>query len=189
MAKKVFIVDAYDSFVYMLYQYFGAMGLEVRIVRKDKYTVEEIKQFDPDYIVLSPGPGHPKDSNFLPVLENFLEVPTLGVCLGHQAIGLAFGGEISIAPNIMHGKTSTITHDGRTIFEDVKNPFEATRYHSLVISKVPPSLSVSAKSMSDELVMAVRHIRFPLEGVQFHPESVMTKEGKKILRNFVDHYG
>ncbi|MBI4399356.1 aminodeoxychorismate/anthranilate synthase component II [Candidatus Micrarchaeota archaeon] len=187
--KKIFIIDAYDSFVYMLYQYLGSFpDVKLMIRRSDKFTLDEIKKFNPDYIVLSPGPGHPKDSNFIPVIKEFKTTPILGVCLGHQAIGLAFGSKIEVAKNIMHGKTSEIVHDNKTIFRGLGNPIKATRYHSLIVTDPPDSLEVSAKSRNDNYIMAIRHKKYPIEGVQFHPESVLTSEGKKILKNFLEHY-
>ncbi|VVB66324.1 Anthranilate synthase component 2 [Candidatus Gugararchaeum adminiculabundum] len=192
--KKILFIDAYDSFVYNLYQYFGELTkgkADLFIKRKDEITLEEIKKLDPDYIVLSPGPGHPRDSNFIPVIKEFSSrIPTFGVCLGHQSIGMAFGGKISVAENIMHGKTSQINHDGKTIFAGVQNPFTGTRYHSLIVElkSVPEDFIISATSQKDNYVMAMRHKSYPIECVQFHPESILTSEGKKIIKNFLDHY-
>lgn len=188
MTKKVFLIDAYDSFVYMLYQYFGSFGCEVKVVRNDTFTPKDIMAYDPDCIVLSPGPGHPKDSNFIPVINEFEKTPIFGVCLGHQAMGLAFGAKISIANKILHGKTSFVQHDGKSIFSNLPNPFSATRYHSLVVSDLPKELVASAKSTDDGEIMALRHATRPMEGVQFHPESIMTQNGKDIIRNFLDSY-
>lgn len=189
---KVLIIDAYDSFVYMLYQRIGelAKGAEIKVVRNDAITIAQIARYAPDFIVLSPGPGHPKDSGFVEILRRFPDTPTLGVCLGHQAIGLAFGGRIGRARSIMHGKVSSIAHDGKTIFKGVANPLRATRYHSLIVEEknLPRELEVSARSVEDNYIMALRHRKHPVEGVQFHPESVMTAEGKKILGNFLAAY-
>lgn len=189
---KVLIIDAYDSFVYMLYQRIGelAKGAEIKVVRNDAITPARIASYAPDCIVLSPGPGHPKDSGFVEVLQRFCDVPTLGVCLGHQAIGLAFGASIARAKSIMHGKVSSILHDGKTIFKNVANPLRATRYHSLIVEEagLPEELEVSARSIGDNYIMGLRHKVHPIEGVQFHPESVMTAEGKRILGNFLSSY-
>jgi len=188
---KIFIIDAYDSFVYMLYQYLGELAgpsSEIKVVRNDKFTLSDIRIFDPDYIILSPGPGHPKDSNFIPVLKEFSGTPTFGVCLGHQALGLAFGGKVVGAKNILHGKVSKIKHDGKTIFANLSNPLTATRYHSLMVIDPPSDLVVSARSLEDNEIMGLRHAKHPFEGVQFHPESVMTQNGKAILKNFLDYY-
>ncbi len=190
--KKIFMVDAYDSFVYMIYQYLGELTegkAEIRMRRTSEVTLNEIRKFSPDYIILSPGPGHPKDSKFLPVIEEFHDTPTLGVCLGHQAIGLAFGAKVTQARKILHGKTSQIEHDKKTIFHGLKSPIEATRYHSLMVVELPDSLEKSAVAKDDREIMALRHKKFPMEGVQFHPESVLTEEGKHILRNFLSYYG
>lgn len=188
MTKKIFIIDAYDSFVYMLYQYLGAMNTQLKVVRCDKFSLNDVRAYDPDYIVLSPGPGHPKDSHFVPVIQEFSSTPIFGVCLGHQAIGLAFGAKIVQAKNIMHGKITQVQHDRKTIFKRVPNPFTATRYHSLVVTDLPSCLEVSATSSTDGEIMALRHKSKPCEGVQFHPESVLTKPGKLILKNFLEYY-
>lgn len=185
---RILIVDAFDSFVYNLYQYMGSLGADVKVVRVNKCEIPAIRAYSPDYIVLSPGPGHPKDSGFIPIIREFEDVPMFGVCLGHQAMGLAFGGEVGRAGNIMHGKTSLIEHDGKTIFMGVKNPFKATRYHSLVVRNPPKELEVSAKSREDGEIMALRHRKRACEGVQFHPESILTKPGKRMLKNFLEYY-
>ncbi|MEM3030308.1 MAG: aminodeoxychorismate/anthranilate synthase component II [Candidatus Micrarchaeia archaeon] len=189
---KVFVIDAFDSFVYMLYQYLGAMGASLKVARCNAFSLQDIHSFDPDYIVLSPGPGRPEDANFVPVIQEFgARTPIFGVCLGHQAIGLAFGAKVVRAKKIMHGKLGSIQHDGKTIFKGIPNPFPATRYHSLVVEDVRPPLEVSATELSPDergTVMAVRHRNSPIEGVQFHPESVLTKAGKQILENFIEHY-
>ncbi|MDG7005433.1 MAG: aminodeoxychorismate/anthranilate synthase component II [Nitrososphaerota archaeon] len=189
---KVLLIDNYDSFVYNLAQYVGELGGRPEVFRNDEVTLKEVRDMAPDRIIISPGPGHPADRRYFGVCERVLQevspgVPTLGVCLGHQGIGTAFGGRVSGASRLMRGKTSKIVHDGRGILEGVKNPFEATRYHSLSISKdhVPDELQVTALSIDDAEIMGVRHRKYPIEGVQFHPESIMTREGKKMIRNFL----
>jgi anthranilate synthase component II len=189
---KVLVIDNYDSFVYNLAQYVGELGGEPQVFRNDKITMGQVKDMSPDRIIISPGPGHPADKRYFGVCERILQevspkVPTLGVCLGHQGIGTSFGGTVSGASRLMHGKTSRIVHDGQGVLKGVKNPFEATRYHSLAIQKddIPAELCVTALSMDDAEVMGVRHRKYPIEGVQFHPESIMTSEGKKIIRNFL----
>jgi anthranilate synthase component 2 len=182
------MIDNYDSFTYNLVQYLGELGADVHVRRNDEITVEEIAALDPDGIVVSPGPCTPKEAGVsVPVIERFRgQIPILGVCLGHQAIGAALGGDIVRAPRIMHGKTSPIHHDGRGVFRGLSNPFDATRYHSLVIDRasLPPDLEVSAWTAEGE-IMGVRHRTLPLEGVQFHPESILTLEGKHLLENFL----
>lgn len=182
------MIDNYDSFTYNLVQYFGELGEDVRVFRNDKITIRKIEDLSPDRIVISPGPCTPKEAGIsIEVIRHFAgKVPILGVCLGHQSIGSAFGGEIIRAPRLMHGKTSMIYHDGKTIFEGLPNPFEATRYHSLVIRKetFPDCLEITAWTDQDE-IMGVRHKEFVIEGVQFHPESILTKVGKDLLRNFL----
>lgn len=182
------MIDNYDSFTYNLVQYLGELGEEIRVFRNDKITLREIEEMNPGRIVISPGPCTPKEAGIsIEVIRHFTgKVPLLGVCLGHQAIGAAFGGEIIRAPRLMHGKTSTIHHDGRTIFQGLPNPFEATRYHSLLIRKdtLPRCLEITAWTDTGE-IMGVRHKEFILEGVQFHPESILTTVGKDLLRNFL----
>lgn len=182
------MIDNYDSFTYNLVQYFGELGEDVRVFRNDKITVKEIEEMSPERIVISPGPCTPKEAGIsIEVIRHFAgKVPILGVCLGHQSIGAAFGGEIVRAPRLMHGKTSMIHHDGKTIFEGLPNPFEATRYHSLVIKKetLPDCLEITAWTEDGE-IMGVRHREFIIEGVQFHPESILTRVGKDLLRNFL----
>jgi anthranilate synthase/aminodeoxychorismate synthase-like glutamine amidotransferase len=182
------MIDNYDSFTYNLVQYFGELGEDIKVFRNNKISVKEIKKMGPDRIVISPGPGTPKDAGIsVDVIKYFAgKVPILGVCLGQQCIGAAFGGEIIRAPRLMHGKTSVIHHDERTIFKDIPNPFEATRYHSLVIKKdtIQDCLEITAWTDADE-IMGVRHKEFILEGVQFHPESILTTVGKDLLRNFL----
>ena len=186
----ILLIDNYDSFTYNLFHYFGELGAEVQVFRNDKITIDAIGALNPDKIVISPGPCTPNEAGIsCDVIRCFgSKTPILGVCLGHQCIGAAFGGEIVRAPAIMHGKLSPITHDGKTIFRDVKNPFSAMRYHSLIISdqKLPADLTITART--DGLIMALRHKTFPMEGVQFHPESILTEEGKKLLKNFLEYY-
>ncbi len=189
----ILVIDNYDSFTFNLVQYLAEWGAEVEVYRNDRIRVEEIAARSPRAIVISPGPGTPDDAGItLEAIRAFAgRIPILGVCLGHQAIGQAFGGRIVRAPVLMHGKTSMIVHDGRTIFRDLPNPFPATRYHSLILERdsVPACLEVSATS-SDGLIMGVRHREFVCEGVQFHPESIMTGHvGKLLLRNFLQLCG
>ncbi|HEX8949924.1 MAG TPA: aminodeoxychorismate/anthranilate synthase component II [Dissulfurispiraceae bacterium] len=182
------MIDNYDSFTYNVVQYLGELGEEVRVFRNDKITLEEIGTLAPERIVISPGPCTPNEAGIsINAITRFAgRIPILGICLGHQAIGAAFGGEIVRAPNLMHGKTSLIRHDGKTVFEGLPNPFEATRYHSLVIKKetIPDCLEITAWT-EDGIIMGVRHREFPVEGVQFHPESILTLAGKDLLRNFI----
>jgi len=190
----ILVIDNYDSFTYNLVQYLGELGAglpvarAIEVARNDRITIEEIERLAPERIVLSPGPCTPDEAGItLDVVRHFAgKVPLLGVCLGHQAMGQAFGGRVVRAPYLMHGKTSQILHDGRTVFEGVENPFTATRYHSLIVDRasVPPMLEVSATT-SDGLVMGLRHREFICEGVQFHPESIMTAAGKRLLGNFL----
>jgi len=183
------MIDNYDSFTYNLVQYLGELGADVEVRRNDAITLDEIAARRPAGIVVSPGPRTPKEAGVsVPAIERFQgEIPILGVCLGHQAIGAALGGSIVRAPRIMHGKTSPIHHDGRGVFRGLSNPFDATRYHSLVIDRatLPAELEVSAWTAEGE-IMGVRHRRVLLEGVQFHPESILTLGGKQLLRNFLD---
>jgi len=184
----ILMIDNYDSFTYNLVQYLGELGADVRVYRNDQTTVAEIEQLAPEKIVISPGPCTPREAGVsCDVIRYFAgRVPLLGVCLGHQCIGEVFGGEIVRAPSLFHGKTSMIYHDGRTIFQDLPRPFEATRYHSLVIRRetLPKCLELSAET-DDGVIMGVRHRELPIEGVQFHPESILTREGKKVLGNFL----
>ena len=185
---KVLIVDCYDSFTFNLYQQVGKLGGSPLVMTSDT-PLEELKKIGCDRIILSPGPGTPRNSGVcLEVLETMSRaIPTLGVCLGHQAICTAFGGEVVRAQHLMHGKTSLIQHDGQGIFTGVPGPFSATRYHSLVAREdsLPAALQVSATSIDDQYVMGVRHTRYPIEGVQFHPESILSREGDRIIRNFL----
>jgi len=184
----ILVIDNYDSFTYNLVQYLGELGAEPVVARNDRVTISEIERLQPERIVISPGPCTPNEAGIsLDVIHHFSgKVPLLGVCLGHQAIGQAFGGDVVRAPYLMHGKTSQILHDGRTVFSGLDNPFTATRYHSLVVERasVPAVLEVSATT-SDGLVMGLRHRDFICEGVQFHPESILTGAGKALLRNFL----
>lgn len=182
------MIDNYDSFTYNLVQYLGELGEEIKVFRNNKITLHEIERLNPDRIVISPGPCTPKEAGIsIEVIKLFSgRIPILGVCLGHQSIGAAFGGDIIRAPRLMHGKTSLIYHDGKTIFEGLPNPFEATRYHSLIIKRetLPECLEITAWTDREE-IMGVRHKHFIVEGVQFHPESILTKVGKDLLRNFL----
>lgn len=182
------MIDNYDSFTYNLVQYLGELGQDLKVYRNDKITIAEIEAMGPDRIVVSPGPCTPREAGVsIDVIKHFAgKIPVLGVCLGHQSIGDAFGGDVIRAPYLMHGKTSMIHHDGKTIFAGLPNPFEATRYHSLIIKRetMPPVLEISAWT-EDGVVMGVRHKQFTVEGVQFHPESILTGAGKDLLRNFL----
>jgi anthranilate synthase/aminodeoxychorismate synthase-like glutamine amidotransferase len=184
----ILMIDNYDSFTYNLVQYLGELGADVLVYRNDQITVAEIERLAPEKIVISPGPCTPTEAGIsCDVIREFAgRVPLLGVCLGHQCIGEVFGGEIVRAPALFHGKTSMIYHDGKTIFRDLPRPFEATRYHSLVIRReaLPACLELSAET-DDGVIMGVRHREFLVEGVQFHPESILTREGKQLLGNFL----
>jgi len=186
---SVLLVDNYDSFTYNLYQYLGELGAEVRVLRNDELSAEAALALSPERIVISPGPGTPDQAGItLDLIRRAAgRIPVLGVCLGHQALGQAFGGEVRRAPKLMHGKTSQIHHDGRSVFARLPDPFTATRYHSLVVERdsVPESLEISAWT-DDGIVMGLRHREYPLEGVQFHPESILTTVGKDLLRNFLE---
>ena len=188
----VFVLDNYDSFTYNLVQYLGELGAEVVVLRNDQVTVAEVEAMHPERILLSPGPCTPQEAGIsIELVRHFAgKVPVLGVCLGHQAIGAAFGGEIVRAPKLMHGKTSEVQHDGRTIFKGLRSPMTATRYHSLIVREksLPQDLEISAYATENggsRVIMGLRHKRFPVEGVQFHPESVLTGEGKKLIANFL----
>jgi para-aminobenzoate synthetase component 2 len=184
----LFVIDNYDSFTYNLVQYLGELGEEIEVRRNDEVTVEEIGALRPERILISPGPGTPDDAGVsLAVIKRFAgEIPILGVCLGHQAIGQAFGGRVVRAPVLVHGKASQIRHDGRTIFEGLQDGFSAGRYHSLMVEResLPDCLEVSATT-PDDLIMGLRHRELKVEGVQFHPESILTTEGKRLLSNFL----
>jgi anthranilate synthase/aminodeoxychorismate synthase-like glutamine amidotransferase len=184
----ILLLDNYDSFTYNLAQYLGQMGQKLEVHRNDQITLEEIAEMKPERIVISPGPCTPKEAGIsVPLIERFAgKIPILGVCLGHQAIGAAFGGRVIRAPQVMHGKTSKIHHDGKTIFRGLPQDFEATRYHSLIVERetLPAVLEVSAET-SDHTIMGLRHRTMKVEGVQFHPESVLTGAGFKLLENFL----
>jgi anthranilate synthase component II len=188
MGARVLVIDNYDSFVYNLVQYLGELGAEPLVYRHDEISVDQIVALNPDAVLISPGPGRPEDAGVSnAVIERFAgKRPILGVCLGHQCIGQVFGGEIVRATAVMHGKTSMISHDGAGVLAGLPNPFEATRYHSLVVDRasVPDVLEVTAES-EDGTVMALRHRELPIEGVQFHPESVLTHAGKELLASFL----
>ena len=188
----VFVLDNYDSFTYNLVQYMGELGAEVVVRRNDEITPEEVVALNPDRILLSPGPCTPQDAGILiPLIQHLAkqsqQIPVLGVCLGHQAIGAAFGGDVIRAAKLMHGKTSVIEHDGRTIFRDIPQPMTCTRYHSLIVAekRFPKSLEISARVAGEKTIMALRHRILPIEGVQFHPESVLTDHGKQLIANFL----
>jgi len=190
---KVLVIDNYDSFVYNLVQYIGELGAETIVYRNDQVTLKQVKELKPDRIVISPGPGTPEDARYFGVCTEILqhvsrEVPTLGVCLGHQGIIYAFGGKVVSAKRLMHGKTSKIKHDGKGIFKGVHNPFTATRYHSLAGEKysIPSCLEITAESIDDGEVMGIRHTEYPIEGIQFHPESILCEDGKLIIKNFLE---
>jgi anthranilate synthase component 2 len=189
---KFLIIDNYDSFVYNIAQYLGELGVDCNVIRNDKITINEIKQKNYDGIVISPGPGTPDDRKYFGVCSDVIKdlgssTPILGVCLGHQGIISSFGGKVTNAGCVRHGKTSPVKHDNSELFKGVKNPFRATRYHSLVGDKtiIPEILEVTAVAEDDGEVMAIRHREYLIEGVQFHPESIMTEDGKKILANFI----
>jgi len=183
----ILVIDNYDSFTYNLVQYLGEMGHELRVFRNNRVTLEEIETLKPSHIVISPGPGAPQDAGISEkVIQAFHKtIPIFGVCLGHQAIGEVFGGKIVRAPSLMHGKTSPIFHDSKTVFKGLPQGFPATRYHSLVVTDVPAALEVSAQT-KDGIVMGLRHRDYPTEGIQFHPESIMTVVGKQLLANFME---
>jgi anthranilate synthase/aminodeoxychorismate synthase-like glutamine amidotransferase len=186
----ILVIDNYDSFTYNLVQYLGELGADVRVRRNDQVTLGEVEAMAPEQLLISPGPGRPENAGITTdVIRRFgPKTPILGVCLGHQAIGLVYGGVVCRANTPMHGKTSTVVHDGKGVFEGINEPFPAGRYHSLVIGSdnVPADLEVAARTQEDGTIMAVRHRAYPVHGVQFHPESVLTGEGRKILRNFLD---
>jgi anthranilate synthase component 2 len=189
---KFLIIDNYDSFVYNIAQYLGELGVECDVIRNDKITLSEIKERNYDAIIISPGPGTPEDKKYFGVCSDVIkeigsQTPILGVCLGHQGIIDAFGGKVTNAGCVRHGKTSPVNHTDSKLFKDVKNPFRATRYHSLVGDKtiIPDVLEVTATASDDGEVMAVQHKKYLIQGVQFHPESIMTEDGKIILGNFI----
>ena len=184
----ILVIDNYDSFVYNLVQYLGELGANLKVFRNDGITLEEIEKLKPEKIVISPGPGTPKEAGIsIKLVKHFApKIPILGVCLGHQVIGEAFGGEVVRASKLMHGKTSEIYHDGKTVFKNIPSPFIATRYNSLIVKRenLPDSLEVSAWTKEEE-IMGLRHKEYKVEGVQFHPESILTGVGKKLLANFL----
>ncbi|HWO41694.1 MAG TPA: aminodeoxychorismate/anthranilate synthase component II [Candidatus Eisenbacteria bacterium] len=187
----ILLIDNYDSFTYNLFHYLGELEAEVAVYRNDAITLAQIEALQPEKIVISPGPCTPREAGIsCDVIRRFgSTTPILGVCLGHQCIGAAYGGEIVRAPAVMHGKLSQVIHDNRGIFQSLKNPLAAMRYHSLVINpeRLPEELTVSART-EDGVIMGVRHKRYPVEGVQFHPESILTEEGKALLQNFLERY-
>jgi para-aminobenzoate synthetase component II len=189
----VFVLDNYDSFTYNLVQYMGELGAEMVIRRNDELSVDEVESLAPERLVLSPGPCTPQDAGILiPLIQRFAgKRPILGVCLGHQAIGAAFGGDVVRAPQLMHGKTSSVEHDGKTVFSGIASPMTCTRYHSLIVAEdtLPSDLEISARTRNADgttTIMGLRHKKFPIEGVQFHPESVLTSDGKKLVQNFLE---
>ena len=189
---RVLVLDNYDSFVYNIAQYVGSHTRDVVVKRSDQLRLDDVRKLAPDRIIISPGPGSPSDPRYFGIGLDIIRqlsktTPTLGVCLGHQGIVHAFGGKIVQARKLRHGKTSPIRHDGRGIFDQVKNPFLATRYHSLVVEEksLPSELEVTARSLDDHEIMGVRHRKFPIEGVQFHPESILTTVGQRIISNFL----
>lgn len=189
----IFLLDNYDSFTYNLYQYLGELGLEVQVARNDQIRVAEVMARKPAAVVVSPGPGRPAEAGITKSLVRACaeaSTPLLGVCLGHQALGEEFGAVVQAAPTLMHGKTSSVQHDGATLFAGLPSPLRVMRYHSLVVTSasVPADFHISATNCEDGELMAMRHRSLPLEGVQFHPESIMTEHGKTLLQNFISHY-
>lgn len=185
---KAVLVDAYDSFVHIIHQYLLELEIETTVVRRDKAVEAVIAREEPDFLVLGPGPGHPKDTGYLELLASHAgTLPIVGICLGHQAIGMAYGGDIRQAANLMHGKSSPIKHDGLGCFRNQPDPFQATRYHSLIVDGLDPDgpLKVTARAEDDGYVMGLRHRSLPIESVQFHPESITTTTGANLLRDFV----
>jgi anthranilate synthase component 2 len=184
----ILIIDNYDSFTYNLVHLVAAHVSEYQVIRNNKITIDEVKALNPDKILISPGPGRPEDAGITPEIIRVMgpTTPLLGVCLGHQAIGMVFGGDVVYAPSLMHGKTSFIEHDGKTVFKNIKQRFTATRYHSLVLdpNTLPDSLEVTSTT-PDGVIMGVRHRQYPIEGIQFHPESILTTEGPKLISNWI----
>ena len=190
--KMILMIDNYDSFTYNLVHYLGELGQQIEVKRNDCLDFDFVEDLDPDMIVISPGPCTPKEAGLsVDIIKRYVgKKPILGVCLGHQAVGYAHGANIVRAERLLHGKTSPIIHDGKTIYKDLPNPFEATRYHSLLVEEasLPSDFEISARTEEGE-IMGIRHKELPVEGVQFHPESILTECGKDILRNFIDYYG
>ena len=190
MGRMILMIDNYDSFTFNIVQYMGELGADMRVERNDQISIEEIEALNPKKIVISPGPCTPDKAGVsVAVIKHFAgKVPLLGVCLGHQSVGAAFGGEIIKAGKLMHGKTSEVRHDGKTLFKDLPNPFTATRYHSLVLNRktLPDCFEISAESDDNE-IMGIRHKELLVEGVQFHPESILTPNGKDLLKNFIEY--
>lgn len=190
--KMILMIDNYDSFTYNLVHYLGELGQQIEVRRNDSLDFGFVDDLDPDIIVISPGPCTPKEAGLsVDIIKRYVgEKPILGVCLGHQAVGYAYGANIVRAERLLHGKTSPILHDGKTIYKDLPNPFEATRYHSLLVEEasLPSDFEISAWTEEGE-IMGIRHRELPVEGVQFHPESILTECGKDLLRNFIDYYG
>jgi anthranilate synthase/aminodeoxychorismate synthase-like glutamine amidotransferase len=186
----VLVIDNYDSFTHNLVQYLGELGARIDVRRNDETTIDAIRELGPDRIVISPGPGRPEDAGItVDVIRAFgSRLPVLGVCLGHQAVGIAFGGRVVRAPAPIHGKTSMVEHDGRGVFAGMRAGLEVGRYHSLVVAEegLPPELEVAARTRDDGIVMGLRHRQWPVHGLQFHPESVLTREGRRLLRNFLE---
>ena len=191
MSRVILMIDNYDSFTFNLVQYLGELGEELLVKRNDEITISEIEALNPQFLMISPGPCSPNEAGIsMEAIEYFAgKIPIFGVCLGHQSIAQVFGGDVVRAERLMHGKTSEISHNGETIFKDIKNPFTATRYHSLIVKKetLPECLEVTAWTDENE-IMAIRHKTLPIEGVQFHPESIMTSFGKDLLMNFINQY-
>ncbi|MBK5354691.1 aminodeoxychorismate/anthranilate synthase component II [Pseudomonas sp. TH41] len=190
---KVFLIDAYDSFVFIISQYLEQLGLETHVERNDvPDLIKRIEAYAPDFCVLGPGPGHPQDAGYIEVIQHFKgRLPILGVCLGHQAIGLVFGGSVIRAAHVMHGKISTINNDGRGVYAHTDGKsIKATRYHSLIIDRkdLPEELAVTSTSSDDGYIMGVRHLEHPIEGVQFHPESILTDDGLGIFKSFIEQH-
>ncbi|GEB35366.1 MULTISPECIES: aminodeoxychorismate/anthranilate synthase component II [Brevibacillus] len=187
----ILMIDNYDSFTYNLVQYVGELGEELQVYRNDKITLEEIERLAPDYLMISPGPCTPNEAGIsMEAIRHFAgKIPILGVCLGHQSIGQVFGAKVIRAERLMHGKTSEVIHDGKTIFQGIPSPFTAARYHSLIVEEasIPSELEITARTAEGE-IMALRHREYPIEGVQFHPESIITEHGKQLLQNFLTTY-
>jgi anthranilate synthase component 2 len=193
---RVLVIDNYDSFVYNIVQYIGELGAKPMVYRNDELTVKKVLSLKPDRIVISPGPGTPEDGRYFGVCPEILrrispKIPTLGVCLGHQGIVSAFGGRLRRAKRIMHGKISPVEHDGEGIFKGIKNPIQVARYHSLVVDEgsLPSCFKITAIALDDGEIMGIRHVSYPIEGVQFHPESIVTEWGRNLLKNFLDGGG